>query len=510
MVEIGSTNHLVIYFLILHALLWVPSYAQSAEKASDPRVYVLLWFDTEDYVLPASDDAALRLCQFLTDEGIRATFKLVGEKARVLEKRRRQDVIAALQKHEIGYHSNFHSVHPTPAEFLSGQGWEDGVAEFERRERRGLDDVERITGQKPSCYGQPGSSWGPQQFGALRKLGVPVYLDAGSHVSLGGAPFWYGGILNLYALKTTLRTRLGGPQDLEEARKEFVKAYDTLLAEGGGPVSIYYHPCEFVHRQFWDGVNFAKGANPARSEWKVPPQKSPEETRIAYETFERYIRFIKSHPKVQFITASEALELYRDKARGRWFSAHEVRTIAMGVKKGIAYQTFSGISLSASEQLSILNQFVLAGIRGKALDGVRLRETPDGPTLSAPEHGDVSTPRSQFERTVTDVADYLARHRRVPNLVWLGSVFVSPESYLGTLARAALLLTDEKPLPQVVVFKPMELLVSAHVQEDNPKLWGWVIFPPAFSAPQMMQLAKRQAWTLKPALLAGSRVAPIE
>src|SRR6188472_3855236 len=77
------------------------------------KIYVVLWFDTEDYILPSSDDAAKRLATFLTDQGIRATFKVVGEKARTLERRHRSDVIAALQKHAIGYHANTHSQHPT-------------------------------------------------------------------------------------------------------------------------------------------------------------------------------------------------------------------------------------------------------------------------------------------------------------------------------------------------------------------------------------------------------------
>src|SRR5262245_36197759 len=59
-----------------------------------PNVVVVLWFDTEDYLLLSDDDATLRLATFLTSEGIRATFKIVGEKARVLEKRGRTDVIA--------------------------------------------------------------------------------------------------------------------------------------------------------------------------------------------------------------------------------------------------------------------------------------------------------------------------------------------------------------------------------------------------------------------------------
>src|SRR2546425_3791212 len=115
--------------------------ALSADKA---EVSVILWFDTEDYLLPADDDAAKRLAEMLTTRNIRATFKVVGEKARVLEKRGRSDVIEALKKHDVGYHSNFHSVHPTPSEYLAECGLLDGMEEFIRREGPGAADVRRI------------------------------------------------------------------------------------------------------------------------------------------------------------------------------------------------------------------------------------------------------------------------------------------------------------------------------------------------------------------------------
>src|SRR5438067_11781497 len=126
--------------------LWLGADASASAADAAAKVYVVLWFDTEDYILPASDDAALRVADFLSQEKIRATFKVVGEKARTLERRGRTDVIAALKKHEIGYHSNYHSVQPTPAQYLANLGWDEGVAEFDRRERPGRDDVERIFG----------------------------------------------------------------------------------------------------------------------------------------------------------------------------------------------------------------------------------------------------------------------------------------------------------------------------------------------------------------------------
>ncbi len=153
---------------------------------AQPRVYVTLWFDTEDYVEPASDDALLRIARDLTAAGVRATFKMVGEKARVLEERGRRDVIDALAMHDIGYHSTFHSIPPTPAVYLRPLGFLEGAEEFYRREGVGLAEVRRIFGVNPSCYGQPGSSWGPQSLPAPRRMGIAAYLDEGSQIGLGG------------------------------------------------------------------------------------------------------------------------------------------------------------------------------------------------------------------------------------------------------------------------------------------------------------------------------------
>ena len=166
-----------------------------AQQAGSNPIYVLIWFDTEDYILPSSDDAAKRIADFLTAEGVHATFKVVGEKARTLQRRGRSDVIATLRDHDIGYHGNAHSQHPTPAEYESSLDWNTGIEEFTRRERPGFEDVHRIFGKIPCCYGQPGNSWAPQSFKALRQWGVRLYLDEGSHVGSMASPFGMAGCL---------------------------------------------------------------------------------------------------------------------------------------------------------------------------------------------------------------------------------------------------------------------------------------------------------------------------
>ena len=155
---------------------------------------------------------------------------------------------------------------------------------------------------------------------------------------------------------------------------------------------------------------------------------------------------------------------------------------------------------------ALLNGYVAAHAAGQTPGPVPLHGgaagTPLGPTGRVPALGEaVTTDASQFRRTSIDVEDYLRRHGRVPAAVWLGSTPVPPEAYLEALARVVPALTEGKGVPEKVEVRPAKLGAARYVAEDGPGLWGWVIFPPGFRAPGLMDLARRQAWTLKPALL---------
>jgi len=493
-----------------------------ADQQSPGRVYVFLWFDTEDYILPQSDDAAKRLAAFLTQQGIRATFKVVGEKARTLERRGRRDVIGALLQHEIGYHSDTHSQHPTEAEYESTLDWDTGTEEFTRRERAGFDDVRRIFGKPPTCYGQPGSSWAPQPYAALKKWGVRVYLDEGSHVGLKGQPFWYAGLLNVF------NTREGSqlhPNDdwsnIADVKARFQEFYFRMTSRReGGVISLYFHPCEFVHREFWDGVNFKNGANPPPEEWKLPPVKNPEESERSFKYFEDLVTYMKSFAQVEFVTASQALQIFPDKAQKQVFSSKELAEVAGQVDAEVSYQVRDGYNLAASEVFALLNKFVAGVVRRKGSEPIMLDGTPYGPASPFgvevgfnPATGNtalkgvaaIEVPWNQFARTVLDVADALEKTDQIPNAVWLGSKAVPPESYLVALAQVTGTLTQKGEPPESVTVAPAHLAAAKYVADDSPSLWGWVIFPPGFHAPTLMSLAKLQAWTLKPARLRFQR-----
>ncbi len=473
-----------------------------SETPTEGPVYVVLWFDTEDYILPQSDDAAKRIAVFLTQEGVPATFKIVGEKARVLERRGREDVISALAQHEIGYHSNTHSQHPTVAEYEADLDWDAGAAEFTKRERPGFDDVARIFRKTPSAYGQPGASWAPQAYPALLKWGVHVYLDDGKQVGLRGAPFWYGGLLNIFNIRGTEQFR---PDDnwsnLNMVKTWFQDTYLTLTSrKAGGLLSIYFHPCEFVHQQFWDAVNFSNGANPPPEQWKTPSMKSPEESERAFQYFQDLVRFLKSFPRVQFLTASTAAARYRDRAQNHIFSTQEVGAIAAQVDPQVTFQTGEAFNLSASEVFFVLNKYLEGIVRRQSGEPLLLESTPYGPAIAAPPlTAKLIAPWADVGKAVLSVQAEMDKSGRIPNSILLGSQSVPPESYLAGIAQAIQNLMQNAALPDSVTFPPARLAAADYVADDSPEIWDWVIFPRGFHAPKLMSLAKLQAWTLKPA-----------
>jgi len=445
-----------------------------------PPVYVVLWFDTEDYIEPASDDAALRIATDLTAEGVHATFKVVGEKARVLESRGRRDVIEALSKHAIGYHSNWHSVHPTPSEYLAPLGFLEGVEEFDRRESAGVADVKRVFGTQPVCYGQPGSSWGPQSNPALRKLGISVYLDEGDQVGLDEQPFWYGGLLHVFHMgRNQFRAELDKGSEDKASYAVFDAAVESLAAKGGGVISIYYHPTEFVTTEFWDAGNFSHGANPGREAWVKPHRRTAAESERCYGVLRHFVQHMKSQADVRFVTAKDLSGIYRNGTP----QAVDSKAIARQLREKIVFADMQGQTLSPADML-----VALLGLDPQFVDG----PSADGATTCSKS----SIPIEAFNRTKLDTADFVLRTHRLPNVVFVGAETLSLADFAATLAGSVL-----DPGKPVAVIRG-QIGFESYFASDPQKPFNWVIHPQGFSGAHLLELGRLQGWTLKPAKLA--------
>ena len=452
------------------------------------NIKIMLWYDVEDYINPEADDALLALIEMMDDLGIRSSLKFVGEKIRILQERKRTDVLAKLSGHEICYHTDSHSWHPTPSEYLNDLGFADGARAFAANEQQGFMDLQRISGQFPTSYGQPGASWVPQVFPVLRKWGVPTYLDEHDIISVEDKPFWYGGILNLTRLWATMRVEME-PGGLDAAKAEFDRICEKADAEQCQLVSIYYHPCEFSSTEFWDSVNYSRGINTPRAQWKASNARTRQDMHARVSLLKEFIEYTLEKPDVAYITVSEAAKL--ELIDHRTVSAADLQSMAARLAEGPDYYVEGRRSLCAAEVLSLFARFWL----GKPL-------SPDlmyGPEQMVPSNVTGKIKISDLAQAVSTQFAVVFGYRQLPDAYILGDNRINPVDAFCTLRDALLqgLKADDRIQP---VCGEGQLVCARHVRKKTT--WGdsWIIFPEQLDVANLVRMAEMQAWTLKPAL----------
>jgi hypothetical protein len=464
-------------------------------------VYVLFWFDVEDYITPASDVALGYVIDAFDRHRLKATFKLVGEKVRGLQRRGHQDILARLQAHDIGYHTDYHSRPPSISEYLLAYDWPGGIMAFKQREQAGLETFKRMFDRTPSCYGQPGGAWAPQVYPALRQWGIPVYLDAGPWVNLHHRPHRYCDILNILTVEGLMHLGISrGPQEIAQRRNKLVELVDRLRPTGG-LISLYAHECEFVTRAFWDGVNFKDGRDPAREDWRPAPLLSEAESRARYAALDDFLSVVQALPDVEVIGASQLPALYPDRIKEQGLTLPTVLALCPSLADVITHQVVAEGFVSPAELfglvVDVLAQRALTGQWPAQVPGdsglVRYIDGPSHPPSRSDTSGTL-TLDAVFDASMMLQA-YLVQHQQMPAQVRIGPLQVSPADFLATVASA---------LPRWVHGDRRDVpirrgnFVQADYVPDHVD-WDWAIFPPGFNGDPLLELGKLQAWTLKPA-----------
>jgi hypothetical protein len=478
-------------------------------------VYVYLWFDVEDYVTPESDVALGRLVDMFDRHGLKATFKMVAEKVRGLERRGHHDILASLRAHDVGYHTDYHSKPPSIPEYELELGWEAGIAEFVQREQAGLDTLKRAFGRTPSCYGQPGGSWAPQVYPALRRWGIPVYLDAGPWLALDGRPHRYCDVLDMLGLEGLMHIGIGGGRERVSRCQVQLGRLVERMRPTGGVISLYAHECEFVTQSFWDAVNYAGGADTPRERWQPAPLVSESERKDRYAAMDEFLSFVRSLPDVEVTVASQASLLYLDRAKGRKFTPRQVALACAAMADAITHQQCDEVWLSPAEIYGLAVGLLAARVRNDAWpDHVSYRylDGPPTPPFAPPASSAVQSSSDHVPRLASSVSRLalddlfgtclyedasLNVNGHMPAQVQVGRNWFSPADFLSTVGAALPRWldggTDAAPLVRGD-------FVQARYVPDHVS-WDWLVFPPGFNADPLLQMGKLQAWTLKPATL---------
>lgn len=225
--------------------------------------------------------------------------------------------------------------------------------------------------------------------------------------------------------------------------------------------------------------------------------KSPDEQEQAFKAFESYLDHIVHHGGVRVVTAREIPSLYPDRAYTHPLSRRDVDAIARAFQERLSYVDLGARFVSAGEGLLALSQFVVGMDNDGAPEAVETRFAY-GPASRAQRFiAEGMFSRDAIREAAQAVIDAARQTEQLPSVVWVAGRPVRPEDFAVTLATA---VASGRRL-QDVSLRQGKLEAERYVVDDAPRLWGWVIFPKDFNAPHMMELAKLQAWTIKPAVL---------
>jgi hypothetical protein len=460
---------------------------------------VVINFDVEDYVSPESegiDDIPKWLAEIMTEEGVPATFFVIGEKARSLEKRGRRDVIAAMARHDIGSHTNFGSIHPTVTEILEKADGPEGMKEMAEQESAGFKELERIFGVPVVTMGRHGGSYGPQLVAALAGMKAGY---AGSPVSLPGkSVVWFCNALNFsgqydgfddaYWRDDLFEPLLGR---LEAKLPDLSRTVEVLPFFAG-------HPCKIRTIQFWD-LNYYNGLNTDPRDWKTPEMRPLESLKTARKNFRRLIRFLKSRKDVELTTFRELVERYafqRDV-----LTPSELDEIARRTEKEKAI--LINEYFSPAEAFAALAQSIADYRDAGSIPAEVKVKRPLGPwerPISEPEirrvsRADVAELARKAEATIGQTGSLPSSLELDGRRIGTGSLFALFCAAYLDLRSGAPAEAYDVPAFDTTPRVPGEEDMMNYIRSFRT----WPVHRPDLNMDHIVALTKLQLWTLKPA-----------
>lgn len=350
--------------------------------------------------------------------------------------------------------------------------------------------------------------WAPHVYPALSAMGISMYLDETKILNLNDEPYWYCGMLNLNGAGRNLiyfDYSFERPDGIVALKSKFRGIYKRLSeSRDGGAVSICLHPHTAVNKTVWDVVNFARGENRVKEDYERPPAQPGIVTKRAYTDFDEFIRYISSFENVQWITARDALEIYRPRGPIVLDTEKLIRT-ATHFLSSSKYLKTPHTCLSPAEGFYLITKSLDVYADSSTLPIQIEVKQPLGPAEPFKSKGALKlSTRDLLTASKTAIA-YMTSEKMIPSSLKVGnSAELSPHDFLSTACKVVIAIRSGSIPEWVTLKKGSRPQLSCLKRAAFEKDCRWVVLPRRFAAPKIFEQACLQAWTLKPAIANNS------
>ncbi|MFN3622106.1 MAG: hypothetical protein ACK4TI_04360, partial [Nitrososphaerales archaeon] len=190
----------------------------------------------------------------------------------------------------------------------------------------------------------------------------------------------------------------------------------------------------------------------------------------------------------------------RDYALNRFFNKNEIACLASDLIS-ISFREINNAYVSASEIFWLITASLAEYKTNGILPSKVKNNYPLGPYRLFKSDSLDMVKLEEFLKVSYDVKLFIESNNRIPDSIEINSVKVSPVDFLASEAELYMeLYRGEKPEEVRLIegrFEP-----DSYVSIEGAKsCWRWIIFPKDFEAWNLVELAKLQTWTIKPATL---------
>lgn len=436
---------------------------------------IIFSFDTEDFTCEHAADGIKDMADLLTEEGLRGCFCVTGYVAKQLAAWGREDVIAALLRHEIDFHTLRHTMHPTVCEYTDTDDYSYAYSRVIREESEGLALVRALSGDR-NVYAAvpPGEGKSYAAMYAYADLGVPMYCDTYADTPDGAGAFFCNALhLSYY---TSLEAVHGSGAALNDA------FYEKLAARRYAV--LYNHPNMLTHTEFWDSVNF-KGRNLYPDGlWREAPRRSDEDRKAMLETARKVIRRLKSDGRFEFTTYAEVA--FERCTGTRAVRPDDIPAIRASLMREFAPQT-QPVSLSVSDVFLCAADF-LKGAKIHLCGRVYgFLEEPKG--ITEPCEVPAEAVREAVRKL--DLTSFLPLSVEVRD-IYGETVSLGAADFL--FAMLGVLCGESKV---ALTPRPQNISLENFPKLANPPIRNWGVRDPDSCAATLIRRLPLQAWTLR-------------
>lgn len=485
-------------------------------------MFAVFKFDDEDVYYPPEyriDDISGWMAGIMTETGIRGTFCVMGDRARVLKERGRDDVLQAMARHDLVSHQPGNR-QPELVEILSGKEWKDGMQAVRDYEDRVIRDFEFAFGQPPQGLSRHGRQWAPQHVALAVERGISYQ---GNFAGVPGTeqPCWYAGSLcigcHIFNPSTGqdeeitpefgINDMVYSCNDAFNRRFEEMKRHVDACAERGVEFIHLFgaHPSRVLSRGFLETRCLAGGRNrPVEEVGFLYGVLDAEAEERAKANFRKVCEFIRDHPALECKGITELAEAFSSQPANVTRDEMTSHAQEMTLKRRILlHRTFSPAELLTGMAESL----VAAGADGHLPDAVERRnvmgpaEIPTiGPEVSSVSHAVLLRLCRETAGHVMETGHLPGNLRIDGNRIGIGQLAILAARAYAAQSRydrhAVLDMDADVRYPSVAW--NVDAKVRRIVHEEGR-------FDPDMGSDKLAKHARLQTWTLKPAWLEPPR-----